>query len=335
MALRAFVTGATGFLGLNVVEQLVRDGWDVTALCRHSSDTSTLSTFPVRQVIGVLEDADSIRNAVPEGVDAVFHVAADVNFWKGGNAQQTKTNVDGTRNLVDAAIAKRVGRLIHTSSAVVYFPSHVPFCESSPKNARGSWINYASTKYESEMIVLDAIGRGLDAVVTNPSNIVGRYDKSSWGRLFRLIPHRKLPGIGRANAPFCWAEAVAKAQIQAFHRGRTGENYLLAGTQNRYSELTQIIGELVAAKPPRSLPASLIRLSASLSNIGSTLTRKAPDLTPEIAFYLTNDMVVQSDKSERELGYTPVPLRAMLEDCHEWLVSNSLALDTKKVEVAL
>src|SRR5918996_5093910 len=116
----AFVTGGTGFLGLNLVEQLTAQHWQVIALHRPSSDVRLLQKFPVRLVEGDILEPDSLRRAMPPGVDAVFHVAADISMWSGHSARQTRINVDGTRCVVEAALAAGAGRLVHTSTWNAY-----------------------------------------------------------------------------------------------------------------------------------------------------------------------------------------------------------------------
>ncbi len=116
----AFVTGATGFLGLNLVRQLCEAGWQVVALHRPQSDLKYLQRFPVRRAVAAIEDRDALEQAMPAGVDVVFHSAANVSYWSGHKARQTRTNVDGTRNLVDVALRRDVKKFVHTSSTGIY-----------------------------------------------------------------------------------------------------------------------------------------------------------------------------------------------------------------------
>ena len=132
MTRTAFVTGATGFLGLNLVQQLTEQGWTVTVLHRPSSNLTYLNRFPVTLAVGEIEDAASLHQAMPDGLDAVFHVAGDVSFWSGHKARQTRTNVDGTRNVLAVARAKGVRRFLHTSSIAVYGIQPGEFDESAP-----------------------------------------------------------------------------------------------------------------------------------------------------------------------------------------------------------
>ena len=123
----AFVTGATGFLGLNLAEHLTRLDWKVVALHRATSDLTYLGRFPVRLAEGALEDPASLARAIPEGVDVVFHTAADVTFWSRHRARQTRTNVDGTRNVVADALASGAKKLVHTSTTGVDGFARPPF----------------------------------------------------------------------------------------------------------------------------------------------------------------------------------------------------------------
>ncbi|MDQ2801048.1 MAG: NAD-dependent epimerase/dehydratase family protein, partial [Armatimonadota bacterium] len=146
MAKTAFVTGSTGFLGLNLIQQLTEQGWQVTALHRPSSNLTYLKRFSVTLTSGEIEDAASLEQAMPEGLDAVFHVAGDVSFWSGHRARQSKANVEGTRNMVATARRKGAKRFIHTSSIAVYGVQPGPFDETAPQLGKSSWIGYLSSK---------------------------------------------------------------------------------------------------------------------------------------------------------------------------------------------
>jgi len=122
----AFLTGGTGFLGFNIAKQLVASGWQVIALHRPASDLTYLSRLPVIPVVGDILKADTVTRAMPESVDAVFHVAADLNMWSRRNATQTAVNVGGTNNLVEAALARQAKRFILTSTISAYGPQSSP-----------------------------------------------------------------------------------------------------------------------------------------------------------------------------------------------------------------
>ncbi len=278
----AFVTGGTGFLGLNLIGKLTDLGWKVFALHRASSNLKYLQRFPVQFVEGSVEDSAALERAFPKGIDVVFHVAADVSFWSRHNARQTRTNVDGTRNVVAAALRHGVRKLIHTSTTGVYgFPSET-FDESAPHLGKQSWFNYFRTKALAEDEVQLGIARGLNAVLLNPANVVGPYDMNNWSRLIRLAAEGKLPRVPPGRASFCHVAEVARAHIAAVDRGRTGENYILGGTDATYAEAVALIGELLGQPiKVRTVPPFLLRTAGRVLGWTARLTGKEPLVTPE------------------------------------------------------
>ncbi len=320
----AFVTGATGFLGLNLVEQLTGLGWQVVALHRPTSNLTYLKRFPVRLVEGTIEDAAALERALPDGVDVIFHSAADVSFWSRHNDRQTRTNVDGTRNVVAAALKHGVKKFVHTSSTSVYGFPEVAFDETAPHLGKQSF-NYQRTKALAEEEVRLGIGRGLDAVLLNPANVVGRYDAHNWSRLIRLAAQGKLPRVPSGRASFCHAAEVARAHIAAVERGRTGENYILGGADATYAELVGTIAELLGKKVKvRTVGPVLLRMAGRVMGWTSRFRDKEPLVTPESAAFLSASLLCRSDKAVRELDYRPVSLRTMLEDCYRWMVAEKI-----------
>lgn len=320
----AFVTGGAGFLGRNLVEELVRSDFEVIVFDRAKPDVM-LAEHGVSFVQGDLTDPAACEQAMPEGVDAVFHVAGDTTHWKLGDAQQTKVNVDGTQALAAAALRRGAGRFVLTSSIAAFGFQPGRVTEETTSTALDSSINYFRTKRLAELEVLQAVERGLDALILNPANIIGRYDASGWSRFFRLIEAGRLPGIPPGSGSFCHAREVARAHVAAFDRGRTGHHYLLGGVDATFLEVVQRIGALLDRPvPKRPIPAFISKAAGRLSLWGSYLTRREPDLTPEKAALLSADLLCSSDKAEKELAYRPAALQLMLEDCHRWLREQGL-----------
>jgi len=324
----AFVTGGTGFLGRHVVEQLNGAGWEVVALHRPTSDVRALKTYRgVRLAEGSITDPESIARAMPEGCDAVFHIAGNTSLWSGGNAEQTRDNVDGTRNMVETAIAKHAKKLVHTSSESSWGEVHeCPYDETTPQHGGESWINYERTKYLGEVEVLKGVARGLHACIMCPGHIVGRYDANNWATLIKLTATEKLPGVPPGQGTWAEARVVAHAHIAAVEKGRDGERYLLGGAHATYLEAIQIIARMAGKKAPQKVtPGWVLRALGRVSQWGSYLTRKEPTVTPELAAGTARPPhLFKSDKAIRELGYRAVPLEEMLRDAYEWLKSEKL-----------
>jgi dihydroflavonol-4-reductase len=321
----AFVTGGTGFVGLNLIQQLRAALWDVTACHRQRSNLELIRRFGPRLVVADVADREAILAAMPERPDAVFHLAASVNFWQPRNAEQTRVNVEGTRNVVLAALERKAQRFIHVSSAAAWGPSDGDVIdETSPSRAPGHRVNYFRTKWLAEQEVLRGIERGLEAVIINPTNILGPYDPNTWSRAFTLAKQGKMLFSPPGAAPWCHVREVARALLAAVERGGIGERYLLGGTQASYREVFQIVNELLGQKAPRVAPSGLLLALAALRDWSSRLTGKEPEITPDMARVLSIRFEVRSSKAERELGFRSVPLREMVEDTFEWLRAEHL-----------
>ena len=253
-------------------------------------------------------------------MDAVFHVAADTSVWSRHDERQTRTNVDGTRHVVAAALASGAKRFVHTSTWNVYGLEQGAISEESPQLGGASWINYNRSKFLAEEEVRRGIARGLDAVIINPAHVLGRYDRRGWARLIIAAHERWLPGLPSGAGTFCHAEAVARAHIAAFERGRTGQNYLMSGVDTSFVELFGVINRVTGARVPlRTLPPVLFRLAARVDAGVAALSGRAPEATPEGVAIATAHASVVSDLAERELGYRPSTLATMVEDSWTWL----------------
>ncbi len=319
----AFLTGGTGFVGLNLVEHLIRSGWDVTALHRPNSKLTRLQKYPVRLVEGEIEDAHSLDRVMAKDLDAVFHVAGDTSMWAAHRQRQWRTNVDGTRNMVMTALAKGSKKFIHTSTSGVYgFPPY-PFDETAPKLGKGNF-NYQHSKAMAEEEISKAVEQGLDAVILNPANVIGRYDWNSWSQFILRAANRQLLLIPPGSACYCDVGAVVRAHVAAADRGRTGHNYLLGGSQASYSEVVQIVGRLLGRPTNSRVGRPLgLRLAGRALDRLSSLTGREPMITPESAAFLSANIICRSDKAIRELDYQPQSLEVMLKECIDWMVAEN------------
>ena len=316
----AFVTGGTGFVGLNLVQRLVNDGWNVTALHRASSDLTFLKRFKPNLAVGEITDQASLEATIPQGTDTLFHVAGNTNMWRRRNAEQTRDNVDGTRNVVEAAIKRGVRRLIVTSSISAYGGVGGAITEDTPSQAEHSRVNYERTKWRAQEIARAATSRGLEVVIMQPGAIMGPYDIGTWSRMFLLVRDGKLPGVPPAGLTFAHVAEVVSAHIAAADRGTNGGQYLLGGENRTMLDLVTEISLLLGKPAPKGeMPAALLKLVAWLGDFASNFTGKEPAITPEMAQGLGGTSTITAAKAQRELGYKIVPLKTMVKDCFDWM----------------
>lgn len=318
----AFVTGATGFLGTNLVRQLAAQGVEVHALKRETSDIRELDDLPVHWHIGDITDRASLRAACPDNVDAFFHVAADTSMWKRKNRQQNLINLDGTDNAIAVALASNAGRFIHTSSIAAYGVHDDTITEHSEQRGKHSFCNYYRTKHLAEQAVKDAVKtHELDAVILNPCHLVGAPDQHNWSQMIRMVQEQKLPGVPPGLGSFCDIREIARAHITAAERGRRGENYILSGVDLSFVDFIAEIGRLVnRPTPDKATPEWLLKLAGQLAVLWANVSRREPDLTPEKALIVCDQLKVSSAKAQQELGYrADIDLRQSLQDCYEWM----------------
>lgn len=322
MAKTAFVTGGTGFVGLNLVEQLLAQDWKVTVLHREESDVSLLKSLgKVERVVADVTDKHSLKGIVPREVDCVFHVAGNTSLWVKGHAEQLRVNVKGTRNMLRAAIEAGARRFVHTSSIVAYGVHGGTITEETPTRGTTARINYIRSKALAEREVRKAIGMGLKAVVVNPSNLMGPYDTVNWARMFKLVQQGRLPAVPPGGGSFCHVREAARMHIAAAERGRVGHNYLLGGAQASYLTLAQEMAKLMGLKRRFvTVHPNMFNVYARLEEMVAPLFGREPDVTRDAVALLSLNIYCHSRKAQKELGYEPQPLDRMLRDCHDWMV---------------
>lgn len=325
MAKSAFVTGGTGFIGINLVKELVGQGWHVTALHRSTSDLSTLKHLPVNLVEGSITDLPSLQKAMPADTEVVFHLAGDTNMWSQNNDRQSEVNIVGTQNMVHVSSEKNLSAFIHTSSVSAWGKVKGTISEETPQQGNESWVNYERTKWLSERKALQARDHGIKVVIMNPAMVVGPHDANNWGRLFFALRDDDLPGVTRGNMSIAHVHEVVKAHISAVKQGSDGERYILGGQNCTFAEFVSIVAEItdISAKP-KIIPAPILKLVANIKAGISYFTGNAPDLTPELAKLMTRNVIYSSDKAKKELGYSIPPVKKSVQDCHEWLVQEGL-----------
>lgn len=316
----ALVTGATGFLGGHIVRLLLDRNYHVRALYRSESTLAAIADLPVETVQGDVTDRHSLDRAMADAPDLVFHLAASTAVWKPQFALQTRINIEGTRNVAQAALQAGVGRLVHTSSVVVYGLTSALITEQSPHLARGSWINYAHTKALGEDAVQAAIRSGLDAVILNPAHVFGPGDTHNWSRLIMMMDQQKLPGIAPGHGSFIDVREAAHAHIIAAESAASGESYLLGGEETSFLDLVQRIGrQLGKPAPSKPIPALLLRALAQVQDRWSRVSGREPQLTPESVALVCQHMHCDISKAQRVLDLKVTPLDLLLADTVVWL----------------
>ncbi len=330
------VTGATGFVGANVARALVERGEEVRVLARAGSPRTNLHALPVAVAEGDLRDPDAVRRAV-RGCRRVFHVAADYRFWARDPRDLYRSNVDGTRHLMEACLAERVERVVYTSTVGTIGLAGLPApCDESTPHAPGQLTShYKRSKLEAERVALSFVARGLDVVAVNPSAPVGPWDvkPTPTGRILVDFARGKLPAFVDTGLNVVHVRDVAEGHLLAAERGRTGERYILG---HRNMTLAEILAELAAIlgrpAPRVRLPYAVAWVAGAASTAVATwVTRRPPAIPLESVRMSRRRMFFDAGKAVRELGLPQTPVRVAFEDALAWFRDRGyLERSTKK-----
>ncbi|MDX1580507.1 MAG: NAD-dependent epimerase/dehydratase family protein, partial [Alphaproteobacteria bacterium] len=231
----------------------------------------------------------------------------------------------GTRNMVRVALEKGAGRFIHTSSISAYGRQGRYVDEDTPSVSPTSPVNYERTKWLAEQEVRKGIDQGLDAVILNPTGIIGPGDRHNWARSLFMVRDGKVPGVPPGGSPFCDVREVARMHLVAYEKAPTGANYLLGGESVPYSALFEELSRLTGQdRKMMRLPGFVIKAVGGLNGALSRITGKEPDITPELARLMSSTMKCSSEKAQRELGYRDCDWRQSLRDTRDWLIEEGL-----------
>jgi len=320
---KVLVTGATGFIGANVMRRLVERGEDVRVLVRATSKRSNLAGLPVEVAVGDLRDADSVRRAV-RGCSRVFHVAADYRFWARDPRELYESNVQGTVHVMDACLAEGVERVVYTSTVgTIGLSVHPNPCdETTPLMAGQLTSHYKRSKLEAERAALAFVERGLPLVVVNPSAPVGPWDAkpTPTGRIIVDFANRRLPAIVDTGLNIVHVRDVAEGHLLAADRGRIGERYILG---HRNMTLAEIVGELSALTgipaPRMQIPYAVAWTVGAVSTaVADWITHRPPAVALEAVKMSRRRMFFDASKAVRELGLPQTPVRAAFDDALAW-----------------
>lgn len=321
----AFVTGATGFLGRHLIDVLLENDWSITAMVRDPEAASKILSPDITFVKGDLMRPETLRKAMPNEVDCVFHTAADTSTWSKEADRQEKINIDGTAALLQMVLDKEAKRMVHVSSIAVFGEHHGPISEETPRLGATSWVSYVRTKAYAERKVKEAVERGLSATIVNPTHIIGKYDSHNWARLIQMMAEDKLPGTPPGAGNFANGRAVAEGILAAYHKGKDGENYILGGPQASFYEFLEIAAAKIGkSQPKKPMPAFVLKLFARVLSVVSLVTGKRPMVTPEEANFSTEWIDARSEKAQLELEYEIVPLEQSIEESINFLKSEGL-----------
>jgi dihydroflavonol-4-reductase len=317
------VTGATGFVGWHVARKLIEQGVRVRALAR---DPVRLRELPgVEPAAGDLRDRASLDRAV-EGCGVVYHVAADYRLWTREPEEMYRSNVDGTRSLLEAARSAGVERVVYTSTVgCIGLPKGALGSEDSPVNLDQMAGPYKRSKFLAERVALDFAAQGFPVVIVNPTAPVGDHDfkPTPTGKIVVDFVKGKMPAFLDTGLNLVDVRDVAQGHLAACGRGRVGERYILGAENLTLQRIFGILGEIAGRPAPKlRIPYSVAFAAGAVSTAWANLSGREPRAPLDAVRMARKKMWVSHDKAARELGYAPGPARGALARAVEWFASN-------------
>jgi dihydroflavonol-4-reductase len=325
--MKAFVTGATGFVGSHVARVLAEQGAELRLLVRVTSNLKNIAGLRAESVVGDLRDPGSLAKAI-SGCDAVFHVAADYRLWVRDPDQMYRANVEGTRALLGAARSSGVRRVVYTSSVATmgFRDNGPPADENSPVSLDNMIGPYKRSKFMAEQVAIEAGRSGMNVVVVNPTTPVGDRDikPTPTGRIVVDFLKKKFPAYVDTGLNLVDVDECARGHIAAFEKGKSGERYILGGENLTLKQILDKLGEITGLPSPRIKVPYVMALATGVVDemVTGRLLGREPRATIDAVRMGRKKMFVTSAKAERDLGWKMVPVDGALRRAVEWFQTN-------------
>jgi dihydroflavonol-4-reductase len=326
--MRALVTGGSGFVGAAVVRALLAAGWQVRALVRAQSDPRNLERLAVEFAPGDLTDVGSLERALTD-CEALFHVAADYRLWTPDPQALYRSNVEGTKNIVEAARRAGTARIVYTSSVATIGlrADGRPSDENDTGRLEQMIGHYKRSKFLAEQWVCEAARGGMPIVIVNPSTPIGPGDvrPTPTGRLVLDAATGRMPAYVDTGLNIVHVDDVAAGHLLAHERGKVGERYILGGEDMTLQTVLAQIARLVGRRPPRiRLPYAAVLPIAYLAEGFAAVTGRSGRVTLEGVRMSRKRMFFSSGKAVSELGYRWRPPLEAFADAVTWFREQGL-----------
>lgn len=325
MEKRVFVSGATGFIGSRLVQQLAEEGALVHAFYRSEAKADLIRREGVHLYKGDILDEASVLSAM-KGCDEAYHVAAFAGVWAKDPSQIYRQNVDGALNVVRAAASSGTKRVLITSTAGILGPSDGDAVDENSPVPESFFTTYEASKSLMEEKLGELTGPGPEVLIVNPTRVYGPGVLSESNGVTRMIGKylegswKLIPGDGKSTGNYVHVEDVVSGHLLAMEKGKAGERYILGGENISYNQLFKLCRESSGLSfTLYHIPLWLMLTAASAMGLWTRLTGVPPLILPGLVKKFNHNWIVSSEKAIRELGYKPRSAREGIADTVSWL----------------
>lgn len=324
--MKIFITGADGILGNNLVRMLLEKDHEIKVFIETGRKAPYLEEVPVKKCHGSILNYPELKEAM-DGSDIVIHAAAKTDTHPPRHESYWKVNVEGTRKIIDAVKETGAKRLIHIGTANSFGPGDEkdPGDETREYTAGKYHLDYMCSKRAAQEEVLKAVREEeLDAVIVNPTFMIGPYDsKPSSGTMILAVNKGKIPGYPSGGRNFVYVGDVAAAIVAAIEKGRRGECYIVGNENLSYREAFGKMAGALGVKPPKmKMPGWLTLAYGRMMTVMGTVLPFTPPVNYPMALISTEKHYYSNEKAKRELGLQPTPVSEALEEAVNWFRKN-------------
>jgi dihydroflavonol-4-reductase len=321
------VTGPDGVLGSNLVRELLARNYKVSVLLEPGKDPITLKDLPITQHHGNILDPNAL-DGIFQNKKIIFHCAAATSVFPAKNDIVNKVNIEGTQNVINAALKHKVERVIYvgTANSFGYGSTHEePGHEENPYKSAKYGLDYMDSKYKAQQLILKAVKeQGLPALIINPTFMIGPYDsRPSSGAMVLAIHNGKVPGYTNGGKNYVAVKDVATAMANAITMGRIGECYIAGNVNLGYKEAFALIAKTINRKAPKRKLSNFVVISYGAANsFFAKIFKYYPGVTKELAIISTENHFYSVEKARKELQLPQTPIEVAVQECFEWFKEN-------------
>jgi len=321
--MKVAVTGANGFVGTWLCKELVAKGHHVVGLIYQNGLSAP--DLKIDTVQGSILDEEVVQELV-QGADVVMHTAAKISVNGDPDGSVFKTNAEGTRIVANACLKAGVKRLVHISSIHgMKHPSEDDVFDENRPTAVPRFGPYGMSKAAGERAVLEAVSKGLDAIILNPTAIVGPMDikPSATGQAILDLYFKKFPVLIKGGYDFVDVRDVVQAAINAMEQGRSGERYIISGEYLSIGRMSSLVEKFTGSKQPKIfLPNWIQWVGLPFITAKAKLTGTEPMYTSEVILTTAQGKDISCDKAKKELSYSARSMKESIEDTLFWFKEN-------------
>jgi len=327
LTMKILITGADGLLGSNLVRVLLERGHTVRALIQAGRPQLTLDGLPIERCIGDILLPETLAPAF-EGMEAVIHAAASTSVWPARSEKMRRVVIEGTRNMIDAALNSGISRMICVGTSNSFSPGSTkenPGREGTPYICGHYGMDYMDSKYEAQKLLLEAHEeKGLPVLIVNPTFMIGPYDSTpSSGTMLIRLYMGEIPGYTSGGKNWVHVRDVATAMANGLTMGVPGECYIVGNKNLSYGEFFRKAAAVLGVAAPRlNMPRPLVLATGAIGSLTASITGKPPLLSFPMARVACDGHYYDVSKAREHLAMPATPLETAVEESFNWLRDN-------------